>query len=110
MFVAFLLLFVNFADIIMHFAFWRNISCHNFKIRKQVPTLLDYYLFALSMPEKSMAGAFSTIPSPRWPWLMESESLILMLLVSLSLVFLSQLEIPGLEDMNKAGQGVLFQK
>lgn len=41
---------------------------------------------------------------------MESESLILMLLVSLSLVFLSQLEIPGLEDMNKAGQGVLFQK
>lgn len=47
MFVAFLLLFVNFADIIMSFAFWRNISCHNFKSRKQVPTLLHYYLFAL---------------------------------------------------------------
>ena len=89
MFVAFLLLFVNFADIIMRFAFWRNISCHNFKIRKQVPTLLDYYLSSVSMPEKSMAGAFSTVPSPRWHWLMESESLILMLLVSHSWKFLA---------------------
>lgn len=37
---------------------------------------------------------------------MESEIFIL----SLSLVFLPQLEIPGLEDMDKPGQGFSWQK
>lgn len=68
MFVAILLFFllfvVSFADVKMHFAFWRNFSCYNFTKETKKLALLDYCLFALSMPEKAMTDAFSLVPSP----------------------------------------------
>lgn len=117
----YLLFVVSFPGIKLHLSLGEIFFCFQFK-KKQMKTCSPrLLLFNVSMPEKSMAGAFSLVHSPdgvRW-WRVnyyyffksppESEFLILMPVLS-SCLLLSELEIPSLEDMDKTERGFLWQK
>lgn len=92
-------LVVCFADIKMHFAFWRNISYYNYK--KEMQNYSPRSLPACSECAWKISGmCVQPCTLAGWCRLMESGFLILILFLS-SPVFLPQSEIPDLEDADQ---------